>query len=66
MPTEWAVAVKGGEEGPRPGAIYVAGEKEHEKQELVRQRGIPVNRNQQSDLQTVRDGLGIAGYETYF
>jgi L-2-hydroxycarboxylate dehydrogenase (NAD+) len=46
--------------------IYVAGEKEHERQELVRQRGIPVNRNLRRDLQTVRDGLDIVGYEAYF
>jgi L-2-hydroxycarboxylate dehydrogenase (NAD+) len=46
--------------------IYVAGEKEHERQELVRQRGIPVNRNLRRDLQAVRDELGIAGYETVF
>jgi LDH2 family malate/lactate/ureidoglycolate dehydrogenase len=46
--------------------IYVAGEKEHEMQERVRQQGIPVNRNLQRDLQAVRDELGIAGYEPYF
>ena len=46
--------------------IYVAGEKEHERQELVRERGIPVNRNLRRDLQTVRDELGITGYEPYF
>jgi LDH2 family malate/lactate/ureidoglycolate dehydrogenase len=46
--------------------IYVAGEKEHERQELVRERGIPVNRNLRRDLQTVRDELDIVGYETYF
>jgi L-2-hydroxycarboxylate dehydrogenase (NAD+) len=46
--------------------IYVAGEKEHEKRKLVRERGIPVNRSLRRDLQTVRDELGIAGYETYF
>jgi L-2-hydroxycarboxylate dehydrogenase (NAD+) len=46
--------------------IYVAGEKEHEKQKLVLERGIPVNRNLRRDLQTVRDELDIAGYETYF
>jgi L-2-hydroxycarboxylate dehydrogenase (NAD+) len=45
--------------------IYVAGEKEHERQRLVRERGIPVNRNLRRDLQTVRDELGIVGYETY-
>jgi len=46
--------------------IYVAGEKEHERQKLVRERGIPVNRLLRRDLQTVRDELGIAGYEAYF
>jgi L-2-hydroxycarboxylate dehydrogenase (NAD+) len=46
--------------------IYVAGEKEHERQELVRKRGIPVNRNLRRDLQSVRDELGIVGYEPYF
>jgi L-2-hydroxycarboxylate dehydrogenase (NAD+) len=51
---------------PGQARIYVAGEKEHERQELVRERGIPVNSNLRRDLQTVRDELGIAGYETYF
>jgi LDH2 family malate/lactate/ureidoglycolate dehydrogenase len=46
--------------------IYVAGEKEHERQELVRERGIPVNRNLRRDLQTVRDELGITDCELYF
>ena len=46
--------------------IYVAGEKEHEKQALVRERGIPVNRNLRRDLRTVRDELGIVGYKPYF
>ena len=46
--------------------IYVAGEKEHELQELVRQQGIPVNQNLRRDLQAVRDELGIVGYESYF
>jgi L-2-hydroxycarboxylate dehydrogenase (NAD+) len=46
--------------------IYVAGEREHERQRLVREHGIPVNRNLRRDLQTLRDELGIVGYETYF
>ncbi|MBN1136349.1 MAG: Ldh family oxidoreductase [Anaerolineae bacterium] len=46
--------------------IYVAGEKEHERQALVAEQGIPVNRNLRRDLQAVRDELGIAGYEDYF
>jgi L-2-hydroxycarboxylate dehydrogenase (NAD+) len=51
---------------PGEARIYVAGEKEHERQELVRERGIPVNQNLRRDLQTVRDELGIAGYEAFF
>ena len=46
--------------------IYVAGEKEHEMQELVRERGIPVNRNLRRDLRDVRDELTIDGYKAYF
>ena len=51
---------------PGQDRIYIAGEKEHEQQKLVRERGIPINRNLRRDLQTVRDELGLAGYETYF
>jgi LDH2 family malate/lactate/ureidoglycolate dehydrogenase len=50
---------------PDQDRIYVAGEKEHEREAMVRERGIPVNRNLRRDLQTVRDELGIAGHETY-
>ncbi len=46
--------------------IYVAGEKEHEREAMVRERGIPVNRNPRRDLQTVRDELGIVGHEPFF
>ncbi len=46
--------------------IYVAGEKEHEKEAIVRERGVPVNQNLRRELQTMRDELGIAGYEAYF
>jgi L-2-hydroxycarboxylate dehydrogenase (NAD+) len=51
---------------PGQDRIYVAGEKEHEREAMVRERGIPVNCNLRRDLQTVRDELGIAGYEPYF
>jgi L-2-hydroxycarboxylate dehydrogenase (NAD+) len=53
-------------QAPGQDRIYVAGEKEHERQELIRERGIPVNRNLRRDLQTVRDELGIVGYEPFF
>ncbi len=54
--------------GKAPGQdrIYVAGEKEHDREALVRERGIPVNRNLRHDLCSVRDELGIAGYESAF
>jgi LDH2 family malate/lactate/ureidoglycolate dehydrogenase len=46
--------------------IYVAGEKEYEAEKVIRQRGVPVNHNLRQQLQTMRDELGIAGYEAYF
>ena len=46
--------------------IYVAGEKEYEKEKMVRQQGVPVNRNLRQELQTMRDALGIEGYEAHF
>jgi len=46
--------------------IYVAGEKEHEMEQTVRERGIPVNQSLRRELQTMRDELGIGGYEAYF
>ena len=51
-----------------PGAerIYVAGEKEYEKEELIREQGIPVNPNLRRELQIMRDELNIPGYEDYF
>ena len=51
-----------------PGAerIYVAGEKEYEMEQLRAEKGIPVNPNLRRELETMRDELGIAGYEAYF
>ena len=46
--------------------IYVAGEKEYEMEKLVAERGVPVNRNLRRELQTMRDELGIEGYDEYF
>jgi L-2-hydroxycarboxylate dehydrogenase (NAD+) len=51
---------------PGQDRIYVAGEKEYEMEEVVRQRGVSVNRNLRAELQTMRDELGIAGYEAHF
>jgi hypothetical protein len=33
---------------------------------LVRERGIPVNRNLRRELQTMRDKLSISGYAAFF
>jgi LDH2 family malate/lactate/ureidoglycolate dehydrogenase len=46
--------------------IYVAGEKEYEKERQVRERGVPVNRALRLELQRMRDALGISGYESHF
>ncbi len=46
--------------------IYVAGEKEYEKEKQIREQGISVNLNLRQELQIMRDELGIAGYEAYF
>ena len=46
--------------------IYVAGQKEHEREALVRERGIPVNHNLRHELETMRDELSIDGYEDLF
>ena len=42
------------------------GKRSTRKKQLVREQGIPVNRNLRRELQTMRDELGIAGYEAYF
>jgi len=46
--------------------IYVAGEKEYLKIQERTQKGIPINPNLRLELQTMRDELGIEGYEEYF
>ena len=51
---------------PGQDRIYVAGEKEHEQEEIVRRRGLPVNPNLRAELQTMRDALDIQGYDAYF
>lgn len=46
--------------------IYVAGEKEFENEQRVRQQGVPVNPNLRQELRTLRDELQIEGYEAFF
>jgi LDH2 family malate/lactate/ureidoglycolate dehydrogenase len=59
-------ALQAARRAPGQERIYVAGEKEHEREALVRERGIPVNENLRRELQTMRDELGIPGYEAFF
>jgi L-2-hydroxycarboxylate dehydrogenase (NAD+) len=59
-------ALQNARKAPGQDHIYVAGEKEHLIGEIVRERGAPVNRNLQKELQTMRDELAISGYEIYF
>jgi LDH2 family malate/lactate/ureidoglycolate dehydrogenase len=51
---------------PGQDRIYVAGEKEHEKEAIIREQGVPVNKNLSQELQIMRDDLSIPGYEAYF
>jgi LDH2 family malate/lactate/ureidoglycolate dehydrogenase len=46
--------------------IYVAGEKEHEMEEVIRRRGVPINPNLREELRLMRDELDVSGYEAYF
>ena len=51
---------------PGQARIYVAGEKEYEQEQIIREQGVPVNPNLRRELQIMRDELGISGYEGYF
>ncbi len=74
IPLELSRAITGGimrtlqasRKAPGEERIYVAGEKEHEKESVIREGGIPVNKNLRQELQSMRDELAIAGYEDYF
>mgnify|MGYP000307965880 CR=1 FL=1 len=59
-------ALQASRKAPGQERIYVAGEKEYEKEKIIRQQGIPVNRNLRRELQIMRDELGLAGYEACF
>jgi L-2-hydroxycarboxylate dehydrogenase (NAD+) len=51
---------------PGEARIYVAGEKEYEKEQQIREQGVPVNPSLRRELQIMRDELNISGYEAYF
>ncbi len=46
--------------------IYVAGEKEYEREKKIRELGVPMNANLLKNLKMMRDALGVSGYEDYF
>jgi L-2-hydroxycarboxylate dehydrogenase (NAD+) len=59
-------ALQNARKAPGQARIYVAGEKEYEQEKVVRERGVPVNRNLRRELQAMRDELSIPGYEDHF
>jgi L-2-hydroxycarboxylate dehydrogenase (NAD+) len=59
-------ALQDSRRAPGQDRIYVAGEKEWEREQIVREQGVPVNGNLRKELQIVRDELGIEGYEDHF
>ncbi len=59
-------ALQNARKAPGQDRIYVAGEKEYDKELLIREQGIPVNPNLRRELQTLRDELRISGYQTHF
>jgi L-2-hydroxycarboxylate dehydrogenase (NAD+) len=59
-------ALQASRKAPGQDRIYVAGEKEYEKGAVVREQGVPVNKNLRQELAIMRDELQIPGYEDYF
>jgi L-2-hydroxycarboxylate dehydrogenase (NAD+) len=59
-------ALQNARKAPGEERIYVAGEKEYEKEKTIRRDGIPVNPNLRRELQFMRDELEISGYAEYF
>jgi len=61
-----ARALQAARKEPGQDRIYVAGEKEFDKERAIREKGIPVNANLRANLQFMRDTLGVTGYEGAF
>jgi L-2-hydroxycarboxylate dehydrogenase (NAD+) len=59
-------ALQAARKAPGQERVYVAGEKEYHNERRIRAQGVPVNRNLRKDLRSVREDLGITGYEDYF
>ena len=54
------------EKAPGEMRIYTAGEKEFEAEKVVREKGVPLNRNIQNDLIFMRNELGLDEYTFEF
>ncbi len=59
-------ALQASRKAPGQDRIYVAGEKEWEMEQTVRERGVPMNESLRHDLRIMRDELGVEGYEGFF
>ena len=59
-------ALQASRKAPGQDRIYVAGEKEWELEQTIREQGVPMNDNLRKELQFMRDELEIEGYEEYF
>ena len=59
-------ALQASRRAPGQDRVYVAGEKEWEREQIIREQGVPVNDNLRNELQVMRDELGIEGYEEHF
>jgi LDH2 family malate/lactate/ureidoglycolate dehydrogenase len=74
VPMEVSIRITGGimralqasRKAPGQERIYVAGEKEYESRVIVQKQGVPVNENLRQELETMRDELGISGYQHDF
>lgn len=59
-------ALQASRRAPGRDRIFVAGEKEFEKEKEVHERGIPVNDNLRRELAAMRDDLSLAGFASWF
>lgn len=58
--------LRNSKKAPGQARIYTAGEKEYENAKVVRERGVPVNRNLQKELKFLQVELGLEDYNFPF
>jgi LDH2 family malate/lactate/ureidoglycolate dehydrogenase len=59
-------ALQDSRKAPGQDRIYVAGEKEYERQAMIREQGIAINESLRQELQSMLDALKLSGYGSYF